>query len=1729
MYTNARVRARARVCVCVCVCVCMCVCVCVEMTDDTHAKTHDIRCTMQLEISQRGLVYEAMVADASNALDRIRHNNSIQVKCKPDFMVQSNAPAAPAPAGRGERCATSYELRCENGEWLDQGLRCLPAICACGFNLPCGTFSDDPNALPLLLSGAQHGSSVQVTCKPGFKAQQLSVLQLQAGASCQAADKYVATCSDCQYQRSLACAPVSCGPANLDNAVVTVLGPSAGDSFGVQTDTNVINVTLGQEVLVTCNKGFRIRTASVPPFPLPVSHLSSHRARLKCASNCSFAPSVFCVPITCVWNTDMASKYNSVDVTRRNYSHGENVLIQCAQGHYLPRSRKCAQMYFAHCVDGQFEGVEECRLIVDSQACGCGRGACAPYARSVTEASWTPLGTVAHGEVLQVRCALGFRAAPVQDEVSFCNDSAFLSVTCNDCSFERTHACRPVMCSHHVSKHSCVQPFEHVTFGTEVELKCARGFRAPSLHASASSSSFSGTCRDECEMSPKPCEGCVRARCGQVPEIPHSVLIAERMLLAPANELVHGDVVRFTCNSGYQVLSDDAPACATHFHMSCDDGTVTNTTWRCGHMRCGCGSAPCGPVLDGNARSIEPGGQLSHGESSIVTCNAGFRAGLAAPVTCSSPESYQLKCTDCVTSGGEACRRTSCGPWRPFLSQSFSTSDAPLVPSTGSDHVSYGQTLTLSCPYGHRLASRDAASRSEPLTISCESNCSFTTPPPGAVCLRISCGDLSLSSLVSSSRVEHVRVENVALQSTSTVWSRATSNASSTDTVPLLFGDVATVVCAAGFMSSAASPRDNCRDSFNISCNDQGSTDGRETRCIPRLCGCGSTMACSWDSVAQHAQRGVLPSSIPRHDVVAGSQLNMTCLPGFRWAPATPAASGALALPSCDASSQKSIETICTDCQLVMDGQCLRVQCPAFTTHDPMVQSWTVADHDAIGLVDPSLPSPYGSLVQVLCKEGYRAANDASCDAFLCTAETAVTFSTSCNQDCTYSKSPMCLPVTCGFSTRVKNADFATIKAAVPGRPAYEFGDVIQATCKPGFRPWPPLASHVPGCASKTFEMTCADDGSWRNHRDCVPVTCPSPAETYPVQAVQYGQGYQAQTCPSGYNLSTPLPLAVCNESCLLSTAQCQAISCGEHQGLDNSAWLTPLRSAVYQGPPLSVRCDKGHVTPPALSSASPLQLPEILSEATRQDNPGCQKVLTLACSALGTYRPLGPEASCVAATCPPYRFQDPHAVTAQASLYGMSARVRYDSTISVRCPPGFRFRAQDVLRPNPQTSSAAGVQLCRSSGLCSDARDRAFAASALQAWSAAGIQRWMQGAQGEDCRSVCQNVGLSCQDSDGRFPTLDQQFTEEMLDALGQSCAAWDSCLSSGYTQCPMMFESKCWYPRTAATLSSCTSALPTATRICPCGQYSTSTLLPSPCSGRSDSAAYCPADTELNVTCGQADTDGSACLWRPASVCERVTCHNYSAPADAAITDSLWFPARAYLSGEAVQGMCRAGFASVLSGHATQTCSRHFSARCLESGNFSQVRCHPISCSLEGVSDLVVKIDEHLVGSDAARRRLPEGSVATLSCPAGHVASGSRNWEARCESDCRLLPFHACLPTTCPSVASLFPALTSSIPPVRLTHLNASIAGMDVLQARYTYGHVVSIECGDGSELNTVTPLSAAPGLEKPSIPQLAHLGNVLMWAVAAFPPPSPTQDTTLVLPHPFSELSIVIPAGA
>ena len=63
-------------------------------------------------------------------------------------------------------------------------------------------------------------------------------------------------------------------------------------------------------------------------------------------------------------NRLMASKYNSVDVTRRNYSHGENILIQCAQGHYLTRSRKCAQMYFAHCVDGQFEGVEECQLIV---------------------------------------------------------------------------------------------------------------------------------------------------------------------------------------------------------------------------------------------------------------------------------------------------------------------------------------------------------------------------------------------------------------------------------------------------------------------------------------------------------------------------------------------------------------------------------------------------------------------------------------------------------------------------------------------------------------------------------------------------------------------------------------------------------------------------------------------------------------------------------------------------------------------------------------------------------------------------------------------------------------------------------------------------------------------------------------------------------------------------------------------------------------------------------------------------------------------------------------------------------------------------------------------------------------------------------------------------------------------------------------------------------------------
>ena len=139
--------------------------------------------------------------------------------------------------------------------------------------------------------------------------------------------------------------------------------------------------------------------------------------------------------------------------------------------------------------------------------------------------------------------------------------------------------------------------------------------------------------------------------------------------------------------------------------------------------------------------------------------------------------------------------------------------------------------------------------------------------------------------------------------------------------------------------------------------------------------------------------------------------------------------------------------------------------------------------------------------------------------------------------------------------------------------------------------------------------------------------------------------------------------------------------------------------------------------------------------------------------------------------------------------------------------------------------SNLIWVDVCSSSGVCSQLwPDGTFSPSTLASWKSAGIQRWAEGSAGESCDDVCSRAGLQCDETGGRFPALDSQLMPAMVE-----CAS----TSSTNSYAPFIYVGTCYYRDNTAP--SCTSKHSSYRRLCPCGDYSSSTGLRSRAGGSS------------------------------------------------------------------------------------------------------------------------------------------------------------------------------------------------------------------------------------------------------------------------------------------------------
>ena len=263
-------------------------------------------------------------------MDRLRHNQSITIKCNPGYMAQSTTGTRPLVRGADGTCATRFDLRCQHrealeiwppdvhmSEWLDDGMACLPYACGCGFGMACGQFLEDQDSVVSQESaGMAHGASIEVSCKTGYRAIALSGASFGTGvATCSSTRAYTATCNDCSYLRVQQCAPVTCS-ASVSNAVVRRPDEQSG--------MTALSPTFGEKVVVTCNEGFR--PARYRALERSVRQAMPRDVAVTCADNCSLAPAVTCEPLKCAWGDEESSNSNSTDLLGRNYSHGEQVL-----------------------------------------------------------------------------------------------------------------------------------------------------------------------------------------------------------------------------------------------------------------------------------------------------------------------------------------------------------------------------------------------------------------------------------------------------------------------------------------------------------------------------------------------------------------------------------------------------------------------------------------------------------------------------------------------------------------------------------------------------------------------------------------------------------------------------------------------------------------------------------------------------------------------------------------------------------------------------------------------------------------------------------------------------------------------------------------------------------------------------------------------------------------------------------------------------------------------------------------------------------------------------------------------------------------------------------------------------------------------------------------------------------------------------------------------------------
>ena len=226
---------------------------------------------------------------------------------------------------------------------------------------------------------------------------------------------------------------------------------------------------------------------------------------------------------------------------------------------------------------------------------------------------------------------------------------------------------------------------------------------------------------------------------------------------------MYGDKVSIDCHPGFRVGSQDI-RCASQFHIECrDDGELAYTTHSTKSALVAAVNASCVPIrcdvseIDAsNGVVVNPSLNttvVDVGERAMIQCANGSHVkpsayGGANPLS-HHPSNFSRTCqaATCSFSAGSNCKLAGCDGLAPYRTKdgrfpvtSFSLKDGTKVNASEDGRLLIGQSMTVTCPFGYRIAPRQDPEAPDSGAMECKPDYKIEQLD----CIRMTCGDYTV-------------------------------------------------------------------------------------------------------------------------------------------------------------------------------------------------------------------------------------------------------------------------------------------------------------------------------------------------------------------------------------------------------------------------------------------------------------------------------------------------------------------------------------------------------------------------------------------------------------------------------------------------------------------------------------------------------------------------------------------------------------------------------------------------------------------------------------------------------------------------------------------------------------------------------------------------------------------------------------------------------------------------